>query len=414
MPGQSGFGYNKITEPMRILFIYPYVPYPLTCGAYQRAFHLMRELAKRHEVFFFALSHSAKDRDCLHVFRDFCSKVCWAEFAHPSWASLASRILSSVPLTMSHWQDERAKLVLHRFVQRFPIDLIHIQDLAMYDYGLHLHLQPPIVLDRTRVDLAHQLHAWRFQSLSWQHRISQAENLFKLYCYERGAVQSVQHSVVCCEADAQFIRQVIHRRAPVTVIPNGVDLDFFTNGTPLRTQRSHVVLTFVGTMDYLPNVDGVTWFFEKIYPSVVKAVPNLQVQIVGPNPSPRVQRFSSLPGVTITGLVPDVRPYYSGCTIFIAPIRLGSGSRLKIVEAMALGCPVVSTTIGCEGIPVTDREHILLGDDPSTFAAQTIELAKNALLRHQVGRQGQRLIRQHFSWSSLAEKYARVYQQLAA
>ena len=131
-------------------------------------------------------------------------------------------------------------------------------------------------------------------------------------------------------------------------------------------------------------------------------------------PSAIRSRFSSLPGVTITGLVPDVRPYYSGCTIFIAPIRLGSGSRLKIVEAMAMGCPVVSTTIGCEGIPVIDREHILLGDDASAFAAQTIELAKNALLRHRIGDQGQRLITQHFSWSSLAEKYNQVYQQLAA
>ncbi len=174
-----------------------------------------------------------------------------------------------MPLTMSHWQDERAKLVLHRFAQRLPIDIIHLQDLAMYDYRPHLHLQPPVVLDRARVDLAHQLHAWRFQAFSLRYRISQVENLFKLYFYERRAAQSVQHSVVCCEEDAQLIRQVIRRRAPVTVIPNGVDLDFFSNRTPPRNQQSQVVLTFVGTMDYLPNVDGVILFFEKIYPSVV-------------------------------------------------------------------------------------------------------------------------------------------------
>lgn len=397
---------------MRILFAYPYVPYPLTCGAYQRAFHLLKEIGRRHEVFLFALSHSRKDREFLAIFRDLCAEILWGDFSHPPWARLASRILSGVPSTVSHWYHEEAKKALDDFLKGLPVDVIHIEDLVMVQYINKGNTPRPFVLDRTRVDLSYQFRARQIKPCSFPQSVSQLENLFKLYLYERRVSKVVNHYVVCCEQDARFIGRVINRSTPITIIPNGVNTGFF-NGWPEQiSQQNDAVLTFTGSMDYLPNIDGISWFFEHIYPLVIKVIPHLKVFIVGGNPSPAVQRFSILPGVTVTGLVPDVRPYYSRCTAFIAPIRLGGGSRLKIVEAMAMGRPVVSTTVGCEGLRVTDGEDILLADDASTFAKNVLTLLADDMLRQRVGVRGKRLVEQSYSWESLADKLADVYQDV--
>ena len=400
---------------MRVLFIYPYVPYPLTSGAHQRAFHLLREIGRRHDVFLFALSHSQRNREFLSIFRDFCAEILWTDFSHPPWAPLARRILSRTPLTVNHWHDARAKEALKDFARRFPADVIHIEDLVMMQYISALECLTPVVLDRTRVDFSYQLCARRIKSRSFPQSLSQVENLFKLYLYEKRVSKAVNHYVVCCEEDARFIRRVISRRVPITVIPNGVDLGFFDGSAPQASLRDpEASLTFVGGMDYLPNSDGVTWFLEAIYPAVITIVPHLRVFIVGRNPAPPLHKFSGLPEVTFTGLVPDVRPYYSGCMVFIAPIRLGGGSRLKIVEAMAMGRPVVSTTVGCEGLRVTDGENVLLADDCATFAKKIVALLSDEALRRRIGEGGKRLVEKYYTWPVLADKYEQVYRDTAA
>lgn len=394
---------------MKILFLYPYVPYPLTCGAYHRAFHLLREISKTHETFLFALSHSPRDFSATHIFEKFCRKVEVLPFIHPPWEKLLDRIFSPIPSVVAHWSHESVPDELKQFSKNSNFDLIHLQDLCMLQHAQEHFPNTPVVLDRTRMDFFFQLQAGKYQNYSFKRKIARWESLFKLFLYEKKAAKAVAHIVVCCKEDAEFSQKRISSRVPVSVIPNGVDLSFFNPQSFQENQEEAHSLTFVGSMDYQPNVDGVIWFFKEIYPLLKKEFPDLKIYVVGPNPTSQIQACESYNGVTVTGEVPDVRPYYQRGAVFIAPIRIGSGSRLKIVEAMAMGRPVVSTSVGAEGLNVTDESNIFLANDPMEFGRKVSQLLSDSVLRKKIAEAGQVLAQDLYSWKTLACLYEDVY-----
>lgn len=397
---------------MKIFFLFPYVPYPLTCGAYQRSFHLLRELSEKHETYLFALSTSPGDFKYLDFFQNFCTKVQFFPFEHPLWGNCFSQIFCRIPTTVKHWQRSEVYKELEKFSEDFRFDLLHVQDLVLLPYAQRIFPRTPVVLDRARLDLFFYLQGEKYKNGSVARKASRWQNIFKVFLFEKHASKTVAHSVVCCQEDAQFFRKRISPSAPVSVIPNGVDLSFFDCSLLPGIQENLDTLTFVGSMDYLPNVDGISWFFKEIFPIVKACVSGLKVFIVGGNPTKEVQGYGLWPGVTVTGLVEDVRPYYLQGAIFIAPIRIGGGSRLKIVEAMALNRAVVSTKVGCEGLAVTDEEDVLLGDDGENFARHIIRLLGDSSFRRRVAKKGQELVQQRYSWPALAHQYDTVYSSL--
>ncbi len=233
---------------------------------------------------------------------------------------------------------------------------------------------------------------WKLVARRESHAISRAERHF---------TSLADHVFTVSDTDrASFLEYLPQRK--VTTIPTGVDLEFFGLGRA-PTRRSVV---FTGSMDWTPNEDAVMYFVRDILPHIQREIPNIRFSVVGRTPSKKLLALASgNPAIEVTGAVDDIRPHVQRASVFIVPLRIGSGTRIKIFEAMAMGKPVVSTTIGAEGLPVEHDRDILLADTPSEFARRTIQLLKNATDRERIGEAARRLVESQYGWQRVTDVF---------
>lgn len=252
------------------------------------------------------------------------------------------------------------------------------------------------------------------EAMIWERRAKVAPNpVVKLYMREQWRrmqrVEGAQclrfdHVVAVSPEDAAVFR-ARYGVERVSSVPTGVDTEIFHPSGTVSRQPASIV--FTGSMDWMPNEDGMTFFVEDILPLVQRAVPEATLTIVGRNPTTRVRALAEgRSDITVTGTVPDVRPFLESASVVVVPLRIGGGTRIKIYEAMGMERAVVSTTIGAEGLDVVDGEHILLADDPQSFADAVIGLLHAPERAEQVGRQAASHVRAHFGWAAVAEQFA--------
>jgi glycosyltransferase involved in cell wall biosynthesis len=229
---------------------------------------------------------------------------------------------------------------------------------------------------------------------------------------ERAAAAALTSTVVCGPDDETFLRREVSATAPIYVLANGADAGYFDGDRyPPQPDAAPTVL-FCGAMDYTPNTDGLAWYFRECDAALRAAVPDRRILIVGKNPVPAVRALGEIPGVTITGEVPDVRPYYQRAWAQMVPLRIGGGTRLKIVESLAMGCPVVSTTIGAQGLELRDRAHLRLGDAPADFARALADVLQSSAERDQLRIAGRQQVLNHYTWPRLGARLSDHYEQL--
>jgi glycosyltransferase involved in cell wall biosynthesis len=223
---------------------------------------------------------------------------------------------------------------------------------------------------------------------------------------ERSSWSGADACVVTSERErAVIVSQAAH--TPVHVSPNGVDLDYFA---PADDEVDPNRLVFTGLMSYRPNIDAVTFFVQRILPLILAEKPDVVFEIVGQGPPPEVRRLEGL-SVRVVGAVPDTRPYVRRAAAFVVPLRMGSGTRLKILEGLAMEKGLVTTSLGCEGIDVTDGEHLLVADSDSEFARATLTLIDDVELASRLGRTGRAMVEHSYSWSSIVAELEQ-FQQL--
>lgn len=398
---------------MRLLVVYPYAPYPVTRGTFQRTFHLLRELARRHEVDLFCLDEDSVAAPHQGVFEAFCRRVHFHRFAHPPWPNLfPDRLLNLTPTTMRHWEDPTAQAALDHFAAGHDYDLIHFCDLVLWPYVRRLPHRTPRVMDRSRVDLLFQTEELRTLKLTAKERWLRRENLWKLRRVERAASRDLTSTVVCGPDDATFMRAHVRADAPIYVLPNGCDPTFYNQDNFPPQEPAVPTYLFCGAMDYSPNTDALAWYFDAIDPLVRVSMPSRQIKIVGRNPLPSVRAHGTLPGVGVTGEVPDVRPHYQTAHFQIVPLRIGGGTRLKIVESLSIGCPVVSTTLGAQGLDLVHDEHILLADTPQEFSAAIQRMASDPALRARLRIAGRARVLERYGWPGLTALLDAHYQTI--
>ena len=197
--------------------------------------------------------------------------------------------------------------------------------------------------------------------------------------------------------------------ARVQLVPNGVDVDYFQ---AVRTPKKSLSLVFTGLMSYPPNVDAVMWFCDDIFPLLQRRLPNLRFTIVGSNPHPKVQALAHREGVMVTGQVPDIRPYLADASIFVVPLRSGGGTRLKILQAMAMECPVVSTTVGAEGLEIAPGHNILLADDTEQFVQHVCTLLHSPAMADRLAKAGSQLVKEKYDWRVCLSGIEQLYDTL--
>jgi glycosyltransferase involved in cell wall biosynthesis len=200
----------------------------------------------------------------------------------------------------------------------------------------------------------------------------------------------------------------------IEVIPNGVDLEYFrAEAAPGVERATQPTILFCGAMDYTPNIDALRWYFSEMHEAVRRLVPQTEVIIVGKDPTPEVRGYAGWPNVTVTGSVPDVRPFYRRAWLQIVPLRIGGGTRLKIVESLAMRTPVISTTIGAQGLGLRHEHDILLADAANGFVQQTVRALKDAALRSHLETTGIDTVRRTLSWPMLGARFSRVLESAA-
>ncbi len=395
---------------MRILVFYPYIPWPLDRGTYQRTFNLLRELAKTHEVDLLALAESDAGLEHKALFEKFCRRVEFVPFRHPAWEKLfPTRLLNPLPTSIAHWTMPHIQEALDKILAAETYDVVHACDIVLAQYFMRKHRDVPLVIDRSRVDLQFQLMEHKRMNFSLRTKLLRCEGYAKMWLFERAVARRAALEVVCGPDDEIFLRRYVRKDMPISVLVNGVDLEFFQPGSSTEPRAEKPTLIFCGAMDYNPNIDALRWYFQEIHEPLRKLVPDLQVLVVGKQPADEVVAYGKKPNVTVTGGVPDVRPFYRKAWLQIVPLRIGGGTRLKIVESLAMGTPVVSTTIGAQGLNLQHDHDILLADRTEDFARETARAFLNQPLRNTLEQKGLETVQSRFSWTTLGRQLSALY-----
>ncbi len=392
---------------MKIAFLTPYLPYPPDTGGKIRTFHLLKGLSRAHEIDLYTVHYGPQANTgnelpaiCRHIFDLPLQKS-------PNTRSRLVRCFTeTLPRVIDHFYSPEVDAEFLKHLETEQYDLFAVDEICMAPYVSGLQGQK-IVL-RQKIDFLHYLEVASKQPVGKERMLQTAEAV-KLRRYEERTMEQFHAAVCCSEEDAKAVNRR-NTSIPVTVIGNGVDLEYFS------TQAERPVpptLLYTGTMHYYPNIDAVQFFFEDIYPHLASRVQDLRVLIVGHQPPPEILSYQKLPGVTITGSVPDVRPYLADCTATMVPLRLGGGTRLKIMESIAAGRAVISTTVGAEGVGMRHREHLLVADEPAAFAEQAAELLGDSELRQRLVRQARPLVEERFSWDVLGHRFEAACREAA-
>lgn len=391
---------------MKIAVITPYLPDPPDTGGKIRSFYLLQGLSRHHSVDLFTVYYGEQP-DHANTLHELCDNIYTVQLRkNPTATSRATRILDPLPRLVEHFHTPSSLGEVRQQLQTEQYDLQVVDEICMAPY-VHGLPGPKLVI-RHKVDHLHYREVAAIQAFSTQ-KVKQWLDAYKLRLYEKRTMTEFAAAICCSEDDAAAIR-ALNPEVPLIVIGNGVDLEHFvfqeeTSGLP--------TLLYMGTMDYYPNIDAVRYFFQKIHPHLRQLVPQLQVVIVGHNPPADIRAWQRLPGVTITGSVADVRPYLAKSYATIVPLRLGSGTRLKILESIAAGRAVVSTSVGAEGLGLRHEEHILIADEPLEFAKRTAELLCNPDLRQRLIAAARPFVAARYSWQVLGERYEAVCRALA-
>lgn len=398
---------------MRILFLTHDFPYPPVGGGRLRVYYLLRELARHHEVTLLGFAQEA-DLEHLEALREMgIREANFLAFPQLERESGWRQLKYAHPNIVRSYHSAALLESLRNLARADRFDVLHVEELVMAPYVLALNPPIPRLVDRQKIDYQFYWSLWKRPEANskLRSRVLGLLEWVKLYRLERRVARFYRFHVVLSQEDAAFIRSLNPDAIPC-IVPNGVDVDYFAFA-PLAEAEARTI-TFIGSMDYQPNVDAIHFFMEEIYPLLKAAVGELKVYIVGRQPAEAVLKYNGLDGVVVTGEVPDIRPYLSRSVASFVPMRIGGGIRNKILESMSAGRPVVSTTIGAEGIACRQGEHLLIADDPASFAGRLAELMNDAPLRERLARNGRSLVEERYAWPEVTRSLVDAYQRARA
>lgn len=387
---------------MNILYIAHRIPYPPDKGEKIRTFHQIRHLSQSHTIHLVCLVDEPADFIHVKPLKKWCASVNAVYRSKTrTLLSAASALLTRKPLSVAAFQQKKLAALITQRLSTERFDAILITSSALGEYILHIS-NIPRVIDFIDVDS----EKWRLYA---QHHSFPLSLVYKLEAerlarYEEKIARAFDHAILISEEERCLFQKRVSDR-PISVISNGVDLEYFAPSDVNPLPASQPTIVFIGVMDYFPNVDAVQYFCREIFPLVHKSVPDAQFSIVGRNPTRAVKVLKTHANVVVTGAVSDVRPYLAQATVAVAPFRLARGVQNKILEAMAMGVPVVGTSEAFKGIRATEKDGISVVDDPRQFAREvTTLLTANTDSRRWRARQARHYTEYQHRWEEQGTK----------
>jgi polysaccharide biosynthesis protein PslH len=403
---------------LKILWLSHFVPYPPVGGAYQRCYHLLKRLGAQHDVHLIAMRHKRATHPGVdeQIERSelgrFCRTVDIVDISHAmDGPGLVTRALAGIPtatpLSVSVYRSPEVRQRIAQRCRQIAFDVIHFDVLGLAQF-LGVVGDVPTVVSHMGAE-----------SLMIERRISTDPRLLKklffsleavaLRRYERRMCGRFDLNVVVSDDDGRILKEIAPDAAFATVA-NGVDLDYFRPVTP----TGHRTLLFAGRLDQYSNRGGLLHFVDHAWPLVTARYPDVTFHVIGNNPPAQLLALAAEdPRIKVHGFVPDIRPFFEQSSVVVCPLRDGGGTRLKILDALALGVPIVSSTIGCEGIDVAAERHLLIADSPMEFARQIGRLFDEPALARALTSEGRRLIETTYSWDVLTDELIRQYRSVA-
>jgi polysaccharide biosynthesis protein PslH len=462
-------GTGPSERKLRVLHFVPRLCWPLNTGAKLRNYHLARELSRRAKITLLAFSENDDDRtssatrdtsaspskpgqDAVRAQQTgFATEPLLAPERFYESVTLIGReqgytpakivrgALGRTPLPVLNYTTDAMKRALERILSEHEFDVVQVESIHLMAYLPLIRAaksRPLVILDWHNIESE---LLWRYSERATNplRRLYARRTSRQLSSLERRAVEEFDAHIVVSERDGAKLLEN-RSSASVFVIENGVDTAHYSDeqirqagaagqiksaespasatgvrGRSATAGKSNRIV-FVASMDYHANVDAAVNFAREVWPQLHETKPELIFTIVGRDPAPEVRQLASLPGVEVTGTVDDVRPYYQEAVMAVIPLRVGGGSRLKILEAMAAGVPVISTTLGAEGLEIRDGENLLVADTDSEMREAIIAVAEDAEQRRKLSEAGRALVFERYDWSRLGAALFDTYQDLTA
>jgi sugar transferase (PEP-CTERM/EpsH1 system associated) len=399
---------------VKILWLKNNLLHPLDSGGKIRTYQMLRKVREKHEIHFAAFAEERRDADSMREAGEYCHRlftVAPPRIPGKNSPGYYARVLRALfdrhPFTVSSYESPRMRELVARLVAENGYDVLVADFLAMC---LNIPKSLPIPI----VHFSHNVEA-----MIWRRHVENERNPFKravfmrererVERFEREVIGSYAFTIAVSETDCQHFRRV-YGASRVGSIGTGVDTEFYAPGGAAEKGGS---ILFLGSMDWMPNIDAVRYFVRNIYPFVKSEVPDASLSIVGRNPDASVTALGDGDSsIVVTGTVPDTRVYVDRSAVAVVPMRIGGGTRIKIYEIMAMAKTVVSTSIGAEGLYYVDGENILIADEPREFARFVIKALREREWRVSIGMNARNFVASRCSWEAVAEQFTGLLAHL--
>ena len=395
---------------MRIVWLKTELLHPVDKGGKIRSYNMLKELKRSCHITYLTLDDGTAEANARELATEYCHELVTIphrvreKFTPGFYVDLVVNLTSDLPYAIKKYESSAMRDEIAKRVAQSRFDVL-VCDFLAPAVNVPRGVACPSVLFQHNVEAM----IWK-RHYEVQTNAAKKSYLFrqwqKMRAFEAKACPEFDCVIAVSREDRELMEEEYGLK-DVYDVPTGVDTEFFRPNR--QRERRPENLVFTGSMDWLPNEDAIRYFTEQILPRVRQSVPNVTLTVVGRNPYPGLLELSKRdPAVIVTGRVDDVRPFMDEAAVYIVPLRIGGGTRLKIYEAMAMEKPIVSTSIGAEGLPVENGKEIVLADTPETFADAVVQLIQEPRLAEEIGQRAAAKVRQNFGWDKVAESFAAI------
>ncbi|HUI28812.1 MAG TPA: glycosyltransferase family 4 protein [Candidatus Acidoferrales bacterium] len=395
---------------MKILQLSPRIPYPLTEGGSIGIFNITRQLSERGALIYFVAVSGNRDTDCPKELSKLCQSVLVTKASKRySFAAAARNLFSPVPINVEKYHSRKILKEIISFASDKQIDLIHVDHLHMAYYGLALGklLMVPVALREHNLELK-IMERFSESSGNPAYRAYAKSQMKKFLKYEPSICAQMDKCVMITEQDRDRLLSM-RRDVDAVVIPAGVDTDFFKPADSIGDENT---IIYVGGLDWLPNIDGLKWFVDEVMPIITESKRNVRLIIYGKGDPRSVDRLGNGKNVIVEGYIHDVRQAFMKGRVMVVPLLAGSGIRIRILEAMAAGKPIVTTSIGSEGIKIEPGKNIMIADTANQFAEKVLLLLNDENLCRTVSKEAGSFVSSEYSWHRIGDMFWRAYNEI--